>query len=643
MSQHKHRHSVRGPNYHRYPDLKKYEDYFARARSAEAAIRSGKPCRPGKIDKNSKSQSTRAQDEHLQKLAEDEALAAKMSAIAEKRFALQEALKFSPHDSRANGLLALSLTTEGRKNKTDALSFAKASIKNDPTSGLGHFALAHTLSSTADHLSKALHACDSAMLYKAKERGQILEMRKSILNEIRIKRRDFIEKKLVDKTPNRIVSRLESSLNRSRVRLLLADVDKLLNRDAQISKEGKSVKSTRGLRENYQTTEGNSHVPLAWNMSKDVKINSSASVGRPFLLAKYDGIIGYYEDGQYTLDCKRVMTSTKRYLQRMLLRWDLKKRETAEANATATEAISAMLDNGTPPVTLLKKKKRQKRSYRRRSSAASRKPPINVIAVDIDDTVISSYPFMKKHGFCADSPAAPLFDARYLGMNPEAVTPIKPVLDFVNWVEETPGINLVFFTERPVWCKPLLMKTLKAAGLDESFIDIRFCKQSKHSHHHHQNSNKHVEALHQISESPTLKHGNQTEHIPEPVERNFSKDDNRDDGHRTLKRNTHFAMRTIHSAKISAMELFEKDISDGIRRRIVAIVGDQDSDFPDKERTFEPAMTNWDNAEDGTLGVSAKTKKIHRAEAEDRATIDESDTFELPLCIKLPNYMYTLQ
>ena len=69
---------------------------------------------------------------------------------------------------------------------------------------------------------------------------------------------------------------------------------------------------------------------------------------------------------------------------------------------------------------------------------------MDFVAMDVDDTLISSFPFMKQCGFGPDTPIAPQFDARYLGMRPEDVTPIASVIEFVQWVYATPGINIVF-------------------------------------------------------------------------------------------------------------------------------------------------------------------------------------------------------
>ena len=89
---------------------------------------------------------------------------------------------------------------------------------------------------------------------------------------------------------------------------------------------------------------------------------------------------------------------------------------------------------------------------------------------------------------------------------------------------------------------------------------------------------------------------------------------------------------TAHSSKMAAMKLFEEDTSGGVRRRIIAIVGDQDSDFP-VETVSAAAVTD---------GVRSTRKKKSSRKLESVEEMDGGDTFGLPICIKLPNYLYTL-
>ena len=441
-----------GPNFHHRPDIPKFDECLAvadrAARAARAARAVHAACGATKKEtvrkKGQKATPPSAEEEQRRKVAEDHAATALAAAVSKKRRELRNALTFSPHDGRVHARLAMSFATEKRKNNSDAMHHAKKALLIDPTNALAYCAQGHALSSSTDSLEAAIRAFDNFLVYGVSGRSATAARRAEVCGELRRKRRDFEAKKVADKTPDQMVERLDDRLNRTRLKLLLSDAKELLSGDDLPASPPRHIhRPSMGL------------LPVASSMSRHVFLPDGARP-RTGYLAKHGGLCGYYQKGgQYESDCRQIMISARRYIQRMLLRWDLKARENVDSIKVASTAATALLGDGKPGKN--KRRKKKKRLGRR----ATLQPRMDFIAIDVDDTLISSFPFMEKYGFNQDAPVVPQFDARYLGMEPEDVTPIAPVLEFAQWVYATPGINVVFFTARPTWCRDVLLESLK--------------------------------------------------------------------------------------------------------------------------------------------------------------------------------------
>ena len=120
-------------------------------------------------------------------------------------------------------------------------------------------------------------------------------------------------------------------------------------------------------------------------------------------------------------------------------------------------------------------------------------------------------------------------------------------LQLYNWIKAEQGIYAVFFTSRPSWCKQQTLDALYAAGYEDVGSDaVIFCGVRK----------------------------------PPPV---APKDQAAAQEKKSLssRLSPHYHHRkTTAEVTAEALAAFEKDESDGFRRRIIMIVGDQNSDFP---------------------------------------------------------------
>ncbi len=561
----------------------------------------------------------------------------------ERRELLAQALHFNPHLTEARALLALFLAGE-RKNRNalgDAHDHARRALKADPTLGAAHYARALALDGL-DHFDASLHAFDQALLYNSPPGPGALRAARAGVKAHALKTaRNPVMARIAEKTPDVMARALEKCSRGAEVALLLSDVDDLLGRETgraarlarardAAAKEAAKDKDDKDVATGIQTRLARARDAVAKEAAKDkdekdvatgiqtpgppvehrhdddlgdddhdrdhalphhhphhrhalAAYNCTEKFGRaPLRLPCVGGLVEYYEGGQHATECRRILVSAKRYLQRVRLLSDMSTRAAAKALADKAK-LEELAGNMT------KKRGRGKRGRRRRGKKAAAAAAaeagaegavlLNFVAIDIDDTALSSYDFLKRSDF---SGPPPVFRSEFLAADPPLSHAAGATLELYNWIKDEEGLCAVFFTHRPAWCKQQTLEALFAAGYEGVGSDaVIFCgahnpppaapnkdkaaaeeKQPQHPHHH---------------------------------------------DHRRHR-------KTTAQVTGEALKAFEEDQSHGFQRRIIMIVGDQDSDFP----------------------VAAEDKVAARPAPPTAAADSEV------LHVKLPNYLYTI-
>ena len=137
------------------------------------------------------------------------------------------------------------------------------------------------------------------------------------------------------------------------------------------------------------------------------------------------------------------------------------------------------------------------------------------------------------------------------------------VVKFVQWVHATSGVHCLFFTCRPAWSKEATTKALRKGGYAH-YDELLFCKTTTAA-----------AAATTATTAAAAAGAGATTVVKE--EKHGGK---KDKGTTTLSHHPHyFAGKTCRQVKECALREFTADRSHNIERRIIAIVGDQDSDF----------------------------------------------------------------
>ena len=202
--------------------------------------------------------------------------------------------------------------------------------------------------------------------------------------------------------------------------------------------------------------------------------------------------------------------------------------------------------------------KRGKRPNKKRKPVVDPHPIVNYIAIDLDGTAFNGYHFMKKKNFQG---LPPHYYSDYVLQEEHDAN--QPIVDFVRWVHGREDLKCLFVTERPVFSKHQTLTSLKNAGL--FFDDILWCASSK---------------VHEI-EAKLSEGTKQLETSDQPVvEKPAAVADVQLSHHPHYR----YAGKTCRDLKERALRLFSEDKTQKVERRIVGIVGDQDSDFGNDER-----------------------------------------------------------
>jgi len=466
---------------------------------------------------------------------------------------LEESVKFNPYNNQARNLLAKSLArTQVRTLMEEAKHHAKIVIKNDPTSGEAYYS--QGLALMTEHPRKAISAFDKALLYNSPHRGMIHVSRdKAKANVIR-KERDFVSTKIRDNTSLNIKNRFEIKSKRTEINILITETNDLLQEieDEKINEE------TIELIEPHDGRHGMLPVGRWQGLCNSLPGGETVSM--------------YYENGQYEYECEKMLINARRCLQRRLMQEDV---EAKLKRRQEEEELKNRLNN-----SKLNKKSKRRGNKKKNSKKKTILPVMNFIAIDLDDTVFNSYYYMKELHFKGELPYT---NCEYLMQSPNSVVGNNSIIDFITWINETQGIHCLLFTERPMYSKEKTIEALEYLGVN-NYEDILWCSSSK---------------IHELATSTAVSTG--TVAVSEKKEK---KEEDANVDHHPL--HFRYAGKTLFSTKQKALHIFNADKSNNVQRKIIAIVGDQDSDFP-------------------------------------KDTTDTETTEVKPLCIKIPNYLYTVE
>ena len=98
--------------------------------------------------------------------------------------------------------------------------------------------------------------------------------------------------------------------------------------------------------------------------------------------------------------------------------------------------------------------------------------PKYILFMDVDDTIFSTYSFMKKKLMNT----IPIFELEYLlELEPDV---IKPMLKFYEWLISKGNINVVFISERPFYARPKLEIALRNSGFGQYYR--LYCRDNMH-------------------------------------------------------------------------------------------------------------------------------------------------------------------
>ena len=532
---------------------------------------------------------------------------------------LEEALKFNPYNHEARTSLALNLARSGQRTlMEEAHRQARTILKADPSHGGAHYAIA--LSILHEHPIKSIHALDKALLYRAAPgRGRIHMVRKQAHTIAMKKNRDFVGSKLKEKTSRHVVERLERHGRKSMISCLLDDTEHFLDECARdgvhdaVNDVIHDVIHDDGIHEkdahpNHPSTAGRM-LPVSWSMLQEIGAVVDVGFGKKMLIEKY------YEDGSHMSECRHILTAAKRCIQRKLMQLEA---ASLEARARQIEEYEESNEKNQVEEKNKRKKKSKKKKKNKKKVLLlppSDHPRMYFVAIDLDDTALNSFNYVRNHGMSGSPP--PHVQAEYLLKEDTAAN--KAVLRFVNWINQTSGLHCLFFTERPLWSKHATLKALSHAGYGE-YEDLLWCSAMKEGV---AGGDPAANAAQDVGSGGGGDEGKEGEEGEEGEIHRGGKSKAAAKPHGGAKSeeshhsshvyhahahhaHAHFAGHTCFHMKKHALNIFTtaQRHKNDIEKKIIAIVGDQDSDFP-KEMD--------DQEEDSVLRI------------------------------KLPNYLYTME
>jgi hypothetical protein len=527
----------------------------------------------------------------------------KWQKVQEKRYrsALEDSIKFNPYNHEVRTALAKALAfTRNRGYLSEAQQHAKIILKTVPSCSDAYFV--QGLSQIHDYPEKSILSFDKALLYDSTNRGKVHVSREQAHAHLIKHRRDFVSNKIREKTAPRLVERLHYKIHHSKMSCLLKETDIFLRvhkeQEKRYQLDFTEHRNTHGGVGKQQQIKREPHdgrhglLPVYWGVfsslgeMKDTLVSDGSD----------GGIVEYYESGAHARDIKSMLTKTKKWLTRKLLEFDRERKERGKEDATIT-----------------KSKKSRFRKKRHAAAATARKKningpfspllpdTINYIFIDVDDTAFNGYHYMKKRQFKCLPPQQ---YSEYLLDKNHVVN--KAVVNFVNWIHETDNLKCVFVTERPIFSKQSTIDALHNGGY-EHYDDILWCATAYHKVGHeddvsHASSAGGMEA--KVVEKKESGETGSSAPIKSDITPNDEKIVSNKSNSSSLSHHPHYhyAGKALQKLKERTIRQFLSDESQGVRRRLIAIVGDQDCDF-----------------------------------------LTEDDNGETPLCIKIPNFLYTLE
>jgi hypothetical protein len=584
---HHHHHHHHHVNHHKHPNLSKSKDHH---RCALAVL---------------SSKTTTFEDE-------DEEKQFHLQQQKDYRHQLEEAIKYNPYNTAARSLLAHSLAqSTSRTQQVEAQHHAKTVLRAVPSNGEAYYA--QGLSNIHEHADKSIHAFDKALLYNSSHRGMIHVARDKAKQQHIKKQRDFISTKIRDKTSQYVNAKIAVQLKHNIMFHLLLETDVMLQEmeemeqqdDQRMMKkeEAITIQTTAGIPVQGREPHDGRHgmLPVAWTVAQclgDMKEAMPHNVS----------IEEYYESGQYEYECEKILTSAKRCLQRKLMQWDVEAKlereqqllaESEKNTKSKTKSKRSKKAINTKTVPQTKRKKKKKKS--------SNLAVMNFIAIDLDDTTFNSFAYMQQHRFQGGIPHE---QSEYLLSSKTQKN--EAVADFVSWIHQTTGVHCLFFTERPVYCRDATISALQALGLIH-YEDILWCASNKMHEMATAAPASPSSILAGVRAASTSNSGSDAnadvESVPAVNNKNVPSAGTSSTSKMTADEISHhphfrFAGKTIQRLKQKALKIFTSN-TNSIERRIIAIVGDQDSDFP------------------STSGMAVEGDEV--------------------LQIKLPNYLYTVE
>jgi hypothetical protein len=461
------------------------------------------------------------------------------------RSVLETSIKFNPFNHEARLCLAQSMTSSSNRSlQAEAQHHTKIILKAQPSHAEAHYVqgLSHLQAQQPD---KARHDFEQALLYDYAHRGALKVQQEMALVVAIKQKRDFVSQKIIDHTPDRLKDQLDFKSHKTKISCLLKATDALLNDDQpQQQPQQPQHHHHHQEREPYDGRHG--MLPVTWTVNSN--LGDMANV-----MPEGQSITEYYETGAHSKEIETMLVVFVSCLKRKLKRLNDTQKDrlnTVKAKEARVEAVAADKDKAAS--------KRGKRPTKKRKPVVDPHPVVNYIAIDLDGTAFNGYQFMKKKNFQG---LPPHYYSDYVLQEEHDAN--QPIVDFVRWVHSREDLKCLFVTERPVYSKHQTMKSLKNAGY-EFFDDILWCASKVHE----------VEA--KLSEGTKQL---ETSDQPE-VEKPAAVVDVQLSHHPHYR----YAGKTCRDLKERALRLFSEDKTQKVERRIVGIVGDQDSDFGNDER-----------------------------------------------------------